>query len=300
MAAETKTSASSQGELVKSALYRSPHPLVDIGFNFVDKSFDKARELFDRTDILERAREANVQGLIITGTSVACSLSAQQLCHSSDLGNSLHFTAGVHPHDAKSCDEGTIDQLRMLADDPKCVAIGECGLDFNRNFSPQSVQEEWFEKQVVLAKEVKKPLFMHCRDAADKFCEIIGRHMPLGVPAVVHCFTGNEAELRRFLSLDLFIGITGWVCDERPERGGAELAALLPNIPIDRLMIESDAPYLTPRSIVPSKARPSRNEPALLPHVLRAVAKATGRPEAEVAQQTSAVAERVFGVVVSE
>lgn len=157
-------------------------------------------------------------------------------------------------------------------------------------------QLEWFSQQVALAKELRKPLFLHCRDAGDAFAEVLRRHAPLGVPAVVHCFTGTADELRTFLDLDLHIGITGWVCDDRPERGGAQLAALLPSIPVDRLMIETDAPYLTPRTIKPSRARPGRNEPALLPHVLRAVAQATARSEEDVARSTTDVARAFFGL----
>ncbi len=181
---------------------------------------------------------------------------------------------------------------------PSCSgSSGECGLDFNRNFSPPDVQERWFDAQVALATRLRKPLFMHCRDAGAKFASILGAHGDRGgAPGVLHCFTGNGHELKECLELGLCIGITGWVCDDRPERGGAELAALLPSIPADRLMIETDAPYLAPRSIKPAKARPHRCEPALLPHVLAKVADALGQSEEEVAARTTAVAKRVFGL----
>jgi TatD DNase family protein len=200
---------------------------------------------------------------------------------------------------------------------------GECGLDFNRNFSPPDVQLKWFRRQVDLALELRKPLFMHCRDAGDAFAGVLRGaardaaasstssaaaaaagggekaaedeepfHLP--VPGVLHCFTGSAKELEDCLALGLHIGITGWVCDDRPERGGAELAALLKTIPHGRLMIETDAPYLVPRSIKPSKARPHRNEPALLPHVLRAVAEAVGESEEGVAARTTRVAGSFF------
>jgi TatD DNase family protein len=201
---------------------------------------------------------------------------------------------------------------------------GECGLDFNRNFSPQDVQREWFERQVLLAAELGKPLFMHCRDAGDAFADVLrsagvkaaaaglgggsssngdsgssssssnNNIVGLPVPGVLHCFTGTESELNACLALGLHIGVTGWVCDDRPERGGAELASLLPSIPTERLMIETDAPYLVPRTIKPSKARPHRNEPALLPHVLQTVAAARGEGEAEVARATTGVAAAFF------
>lgn len=148
----------------------------------------------------------------------------------------------------QNCDDGTIAALQRLAAHPRCVAIGECGLDFNRNFSPPDVQETWFVRQIELAEALGKPLFMHCRDAGPRFAALLKAHRR-SVPGVLHCFTGNEDELKQALDLGLFIGITGWVCDDRPERGGAELAALLPLIPDDRLLIETDAPYLTPRCI---------------------------------------------------
>ncbi|KXZ56655.1 hypothetical protein GPECTOR_1g590 [Gonium pectorale] len=190
----------------------------------------------------------------------------------------------------------TLGELRQLAAHSRCVAVGECGLDFNRNFSPPEVQEKWFEEHIKLAKELRMPLFMHCRDAAERFAEILGRHLPLPAPAVVHCFTGSRAELELFLQMGLYIGITGWICDDRPERGGAELASLLASIPRERLMIETDAPYLVPRSIKPSKARPGRNEPALLPHVLQAAATALGVAPEELGRSTTEVALRVFNL----
>jgi TatD DNase family protein len=120
--------------------------------------------------------------------------------------------------------------LRELASHPRCVAIGECGLDFNRNFSPPEAQERWFAAQVQLAEELQLPLFMHCRDAGQRFAAILSEQRRT-VPGVVHCFTGSKEELEACLEQGLSIGITGWVCDDRPERGGAELAALLPLIP---------------------------------------------------------------------
>ena len=281
----------SQADLVKEASFRAAGPCIDIGLNLKDKSFDN-----DRREVLERAKGAGLVACVLTGTSVHSSSASRDLADS-DLSDTLplFFTAGVHPHDAKTCNQETIGQLRDLASDPKCVSVGECGLDFNRMFSPQDVQIEWFGKQVELAKELKKPLFLHCRDAADEFIQVLEAHMPLDIPVVVHCFTGNELELRRFVDLGLFIGVTGWITDERPERGGFEVARLLPLIPKDKLMIETDAPYIVPRSIKGSK-RPGRNEPALLPHVLRAVAEALGENEDDVARRTTANAIRFFSL----
>ncbi|GIL72872.1 hypothetical protein Vretifemale_3164 [Volvox reticuliferus] len=281
----------SQGQLTQAVVFPSPVPIVDIGVNLVDYSFRS-----DLRDVLQRAYDANVRALVVTGTCVHTSTAAAQLCDAQRDSYPLFFTAGVHPHNAKKCNDTTLGELRRLAAHPRCVAIGECGLDFNRNFSPPDVQEKWFEAQVLLAKELRRPLFMHCRDAGKQFANILSRHMPLPAAAVVHCFTGSRQELDSFLQLGLYIGITGWICDDRPERGGPELASLLCSIPRDRLMIETDAPYLAPRSIKPSRARPGRNEPALLPHVLMAAAAAIGITPEELGKSTTATACRVFGL----
>jgi TatD DNase family protein len=196
----------------------------------------------------------------------------------------------VHPHHARDCDHATIPALREIAAHPRVVAIGECGLDYNRNYSPHPDQERWFVAQLELGVELGKPLFLHSRDAHPRFAEIVRSH---GVKqAVAHCFTGERDELRAYLELGLYVGITGWICDERR---GRHLLELVREIPADRLLLETDAPYLTPRDMQPQpKAR--RNEPAFLPHVLRAVARALGRPEEEIAAQTARNARALFGL----
>jgi TatD DNase family protein len=186
---------------------------------------------------------------------------------------------------AQHCDDDTLPLLRRLAAHPRCVAVGECGLDFNRNFSPPDAQERWFQAQVALAQELCMPLFLHCRDAGPRFLDLLrwapaprARRLPPvctlrfrprlqrslfppfwppcraahpagGASGVLHCFTGSSEELQAALALGLHVGVTGWVCDERPERGGGALGDLLPLIPDDRLLLETDAPYLTPRTI---------------------------------------------------
>jgi TatD DNase family protein len=169
------------------------------------------------------------------------------------------------------------------------VAIGECGLDFNRDFSPRPKQEKWFEVQVALAEELQKPLFLHERDADQRFYDILAA-VRKSVPAVVHCFTGSRESLKMYLDLGLHIGITGWICDERR---GKPLCELVREIPLDRLMIETDAPFLVPRSM-PTKPKDGRNEPCFLPFVLQAVADCLGKPSGEVARFTTATAREFF------
>jgi len=224
----------------------------------------------------------------VTGTSVPESTHALKV--SSAYPGKVFATAGVHPHHARECDATTIPALRVLAQQPGVVAIGECGLDFNRNYSPHPDQEKWFEAQVELACELKKSLFLHSREAFPRFAEILKTY---SLPkAVAHCFTGEKAELHSYLDLGLYIGITGWICDERR---GAHLLELVRGIPAERLMLETDSPYLTPRDMHPQpKAR--RNEPAFLPHVLRTVARALGKTAEQVAEETTRNAEVFFGL----
>jgi TatD DNase family protein len=251
--------------------------LVDIGANLTHPAFRD-----DLPQVLERARDAGVETIIATGTT------PEETRKALELG--FFTTAGVHPHHARDCDSTTISSLRELAKHPHVVAIGECGLDFNRNYSPHPDQEKWFIAQVELALELNKPLFLHSRDAHPRFSEILKSFKVK--TAVAHCFTGEREELHAYLDLDLYIGITGWICDERR---GRHLLELVREIPRERLLLETDAPYLTPRDMQPQpKAR--RNEPAFLPHILKAVARALGRPADEVALETARNARRLFSL----
>jgi TatD DNase family protein len=258
-----------------------PPAIVDIGVNLTHRSFAA-----DRDAVIERAVAAGVSTMILTGTTEANSQASQALAAARP--GVLYATAGVHPHHASACDATTIARLRSLAARPGIVAIGECGLDFNRDFSPRDVQERWFEAQLALAVELALPVFLHERDAHARFLAILRAHRPSLVDAVVHCFTGGPAELDAYLELGAHIGITGWICDERR---GLELRKLTARIPLDRLMIETDAPFLAPRDVRP---KITRNEPMYLPSVLAAIAQARGASIDEVAAATTATARRVF------
>jgi TatD DNase family protein len=255
--------------------------LTDIGANLTHASFQP-----DLGEVVQRAREHGVGTLIVTGTSVEESRRATEIADA----HGLYATVGVHPHHARDCDEETVPSLREIARHPRVVAIGECGLDFNRNYSPHPDQEKWFVAQVELGISLDKPLFLHSRDAHPRFSQIISSLKPR--KAVAHCFTGEREELHAYLDLGLYVGITGWICDERR---GKHLLELVRDIPRDRLLLETDSPYLTPRDLHPQpKAR--RNEPAFLPHIARAVAKALGRPVEEVAAETTRNAQTLFGL----
>jgi len=246
--------------------------VIDIGANLTHSSFRD-----DVAEVVARARGAGVESIVVTGTTAGESVHASLLAEE----HGLYATAGVHPHHARECDAHTIDRLREIAQHPRVVAIGECGLDFNRNYSPHPDQERWFVAQLELGIELGMPLFLHSRDAYPRFSEIIRSHKPQ--KAVAHCFTGEKDELHAYLDLGLYIGITGWICDERR---GQHLVKLVREIPPERLLLETDSPYLVPRDLRPQpKAR--RNEPAFLPHILRAVARAAGRPPEEIAAETT-------------
>jgi TatD DNase family protein len=257
--------------------------LVDIGANLTHAAFRD-----DLAQVLARAREAGVSAIVVTGTSLEASAQAARLAEAHP--ELLRATAGVHPHHAGECDAQTIPALRSLAALPCVVALGECGLDFNRNYSPHPAQERWFVAQLELACELRKPLFLHSRDAHPRFAELLRAHRDALPRAVAHCFTGERAELRAYLDLDLYIGVTGWICDERR---GLHLRELVREIPPDRLMLETDAPYLTPRDLRPQpKAR--RNEPANLAHILRSVAQARGEAPEALGAATARNARRFF------
>ncbi len=257
--------------------------LIDIGVNLTHRQFEK-----DRDQVIDRAVASGVVAMVITGTSERSSRSAKKLA--SARPGVLFSTAGVHPHDAKSCTKGTLGALRELAQAPEVVAIGECGLDYNRDFSPRLVQDRWFEAQLELAIELKLPVFLHERDSHDRFLEILRVHRDALPAAVIHCFTGTAEELGAYLDLDLHVGITGWICDERR---GRHLRGLVGRIPFNRLMVETDAPFLVPRDLRP---RRRRNEPANLSHIAGTLAECSGRTPREVAEITTETAQAFFGL----
>jgi len=262
--------------------------LVDIGVNLTHRSFASAPSA-----VVERARAAGVTQMVLTGTSLAESEAALTLCRELDESRQhLFSTAGVHPHDASQWTGDNASQLRALLAEPEVRAVGECGLDFNRDFSPRPQQERALEEQLQLAVESAMPVFLHERDASERLVAILKPFRDRLSAAVVHCFTGDKRALYAYLDLDLHIGITGWICDERR---GTHLHPLVRDIRADRLMLESDAPYLLPRSLRP-KPKSGHNEPAYLPEVLREGARHRGESEAQLAAHTTLTARQFFGL----
>jgi TatD DNase family protein len=212
----------------------------------------------------------------------------------------LWSTAGIHPHHAAAfvpAQRGAMcESLRELLAQPQVVAVGECGLDYFRNFSPPAAQRAAFIAQLEVAAAVAKPVFLHQRDAHEDFTAILREFGGGLVGGVAHCFTGDVAQLEDYLALGLAIGVTGWVCDERR---GADLRAAVPRIPADRLLLETDAPYLLPRDLKPHpKSR--RNEPQMLVHIARAVAQLRGESLPSLAAATLHNAATLFGLALKD
>ncbi|ETN83685.1 hydrolase, TatD family [Necator americanus] len=253
---------------------------------------------------------------MLTGTCEKISADCKKLVET--MPGFLYFTAahpisGVHPHDAKDFNGNTLNTLRVLQSHKQCVAVGECGLDFNRNFSPQDVQKDVFEKQVELACELNKPLFIHEREAHEDMVRILssaGQSLP---PTVIHCFTGTEEEAKKYVEMGLHIGLTGFLWKDRQPNG---VQAALRNgvIPLDRLLIETDAPFMYPKindkklpvdvkEAISDSAKElhkfasfNRNEPCALPAICEMIAAFMGKDPKEVAEATTKNAKRIYGL----
>jgi len=259
--------------------------LVDIGCNLAHESFDS-----DRDRVVADAVASGVRQIMVTGTSLTASVKALEL--SAAFPGRLFATAGIHPHHASELDSHSISVLKGLLDNPVVVAVGECGLDYFRNFAPRDAQLAAFEAQLELAADLKRPVFLHERDAHEDSIKLLRRHRQRLVGGVAHCFTGDRKQLEAYLDLDLHIGITGWICDER--RGGP-LRAAVAGLPLDRLLLETDAPYLLPRDLEP-RPKDRRNEPRFLPHIAAKVAAIMGLPLDEVAGAATLNSRRLFSL----
>jgi TatD DNase family protein len=265
--------------------------LVDVGVNLLNGQFRK-----DTDAIVSRARAAGVADLLVIATDLDSSAQAISMGETSGL----RCTAGVHPHDAKDVERGWQYRLRELAQHPRVCAVGETGLDFNRNYSPPEQQLAVFAEQIAIAQEIDKPLYVHDRESRGELLNLLSAAGTLP-PVLVHCFTGTAAELEAYLAAGFHIGITGWVTD--PKRGEL-LRELIPHIPLEHLLIETDAPFLRPFNVPAewlghhglSSRHKRRCEPAMLPYVLECVAQLRTEQPDEIAAATSANAHRLFGV----
>jgi len=261
------------------------HDLIDIGLNLTHDSYDN-----DRETVIADAIAAGVSRMLVTGTSITASVKAAELCLAHP--ETLYATAGIHPHHAADFDRHSLDALGRLLEGSAVVAVGECGLDFFRDFSPRQAQLAAFEAQLELAAALQLPVFLHQRDAHEDMLRLLRKHRAALNGGVAHCFTGDREQLSAYLDLDLYIGITGWICDERR---GESLRQAVGALSLDRLVVETDAPYLLPRDLDPlPKSR--RNEPKFLPHIVGRLATQMNLPVEVAARAATANAERLFSL----
>uniref|UniRef100_A0A0N4ZTD0 Deoxyribonuclease TATDN1 n=1 Tax=Parastrongyloides trichosuri TaxID=131310 RepID=A0A0N4ZTD0_PARTI len=281
------------------------HKLVDIGCNLGHPSFKH-----DLEEVLQRANQAGVEKIMITGPNVSGS---KEICELSRSKPGLfYFTAGVHPHEAKEFDNNTLSEISKLLKEPHCVASGECGLDYNRMFSTKDEQLICFEEQLKLACEFKKPLFLHEREAHEDMVRLLTKYQEQLPPAVIHCFTGTAEEAKQYISMGLYIGLTGFLAKDKSDNG-VQHALKNRIIPLNRLMIETDAPYMFcnigNKKLKQIKEKMSeeakalhkyssfeRNEPCAMAAIVEVIAHFMGESVEKVAEETSRNSKLVFGL----
>ena len=235
--------------------------LFDIACNFSSDRFDS-----DLNEVIKRAKDNKVTKFLIVSASLEDIKKVNNIYE--DNKDSCFFTIGVHPHNAKEFNSSSSLKMKHLIEEYKPHSVGETGLDFFRNISTYEEQLFAFEQQIQIAIETNLPLFLHQRDAHDDFMKTISKYKNNISKAVVHCFTGTQKELDDYLEMGFHIGLTGWICDERRN---VDLRKSLINIPIEKLMIETDCPYLIPRNLK-DKPKNNRNEPSHLPHIAKEIA----------------------------
>ena len=257
---------------------------IDIGANLTSKKFKN-----DLEKVLAESASAGLSHIVLTGSSEKNSVESSKICQRHP--GFLYSTAGIHPHDASAYDSvRTTKTLEGLYKLDHVVAVGECGLDFNRDFSPRDKQRDCFAAHLDLASKNRLPLFLHERDAFDTFYSMMKETRGRVSRGVVHCFTGSLENAKAYLDLDLHLGITGWICDERR---GKHLREVVKEIPVNRLMLETDCPYLAPRDYRP---RIKRNEPKYLPHILKTVAECRGESVEELAAEVLKTTKSFFSI----
>ena len=237
------------------------HEIADIACNFTSDRFDN-----DLDEVINQAIVNNITkfGLICSRLSDIEKLLEIYNRYSKDM----FFTIGVHPHHANEINEEYLKKLKEVINNNNPHAIGETGLDFFRNLSTYEEQIFAFEEQIKIAIDTNKPLFLHQRDSHDDFIKILRKYSSDINKSVVHCFTGTKEQLDDYLELDCYIGVTGWICDAKRN---VELRKTIKNIPLERLMIETDCPYLIPKNLE-EKPKNNRNEPTYLNHIANEIA----------------------------
>lgn len=236
----------------------------------------------DPAGVVKRALAQGVAAIITVGIDLDDAQAALEIVDSFD---NVYGCVGFHPHNAKLCNDATLPKMEELAKHPKVVGYGEIGLDFFRNLSPQSVQRTVFVEQLYLAKELHKPVVIHLRAAYDEGLDFLEQHSPYPAGGVIHCFSGKSEHARRALDLGLHISIPGTVTYKKND----QLRSIVANLPEDRILLETDCPFLSPE---PKRGRD--NEPAHIVYTAQKVAEVRGISLEEVARTTTANAVGLF------
>lgn len=236
----------------------------------------------DREEVLQRARAAGVERMVVVGTDLATSRASFELCASRP---GLYPTAGVHPHDASGAGGTVLREIERLCRREECVAVGETGLDFFKEYSPRARQLETFRWHLDLARRLDKPVVVHCREAHEETARLLAEFP--GVRGVMHCYTMGPDELPPYLDAGFHVSFSGVVTF--PRNDANRLAARA--VPADRLLVETDCPFLAPQGM-----RGRRNEPAFVASVLATLADVRGEPVEDLARSTSANADALFGL----
>ncbi|KAG7297618.1 hypothetical protein JYU34_018331 [Plutella xylostella] len=282
--------------------------VIDIGANLTNKKYSR-----DLDSVVQRAKDAGVQKIMVTGTSVKNSKEALRLTRL--YPGTIYSTAGVHPHDAKSMvEEDMWVELQDIASAPECVAIGECGLNYSKDFSEPHVQRDVFKRQIEIACDLRKPIIVHEKDAQDDVLKILDEYSTRLPPIVIHSFTGTVEQGLKYIEKGFYIGITGFICKDKSD-GGIRRLLSERMLPMDQLLVETDSPFMYPNmraSKLPVHVKDSltersmlfvnryctfqRNEPCALPAVVELVAGLAARRPEDVALATAFNALKLFGL----
>ncbi|KAF7379006.1 hypothetical protein V1477_007809 [Vespula maculifrons] len=308
--AENAASSNSEENAISSAMTRcyENYIIVDVGANLTNKKYSR-----DLDSVIQRAKDAGVQKIMVTGASIRSSKEALRLTRI--YPGTLYSTAGVHPHDAKSWENpDTLQELESIATNPECVAIGECGLDYNRDFSDPETQRTVFHKQVELACQLNKPLIIHERAAQTDVLEVLSHYKNRLPPVLIHSFIGTAEEAQIYLDQGFYLGITGYLCKDKSDSGIRQLLEA-GQAPLDKILVETDAPFMYPNtraSKLPVRVKDAltersmtflhryctfqRNEPCALPAIVEMVAAFMQTTPEEVALATAFNALKLFGL----
>lgn len=250
--------------------------IFDSHAHYDDDSFSE-----DLTELLEGLPSKGISHVVNCGTDIN---SCRKLAEISDKYNYIYFAAGIHPHEAEDANEGFIEELKAFTKHPKCVAIGEIGLDYHYDFSPRDIQKDVFEKQLILAKELELPVIIHDREAHEDTLKLLKKYTPKGI---VHCFSGSVEMAKDIVSLGMHIGLGGAVTFKNAKKP-VEVAKY---VPLERLVLETDCPYMTP---VPFRGK--RNDSSLISVTADFIAELKGISTQELLDKTHENAKNIFAI----